>query len=419
MGLLDRVKNVVRPRPGQGQNKGQSSQGIRPPYPNFNWEDCIVALQRNPQISDKDFASVMGWTSGENAPAVSIYKERALQELNRRQLTVVPSPNTQGPNTGPLPTFTGSGNSDTSLVSYKPEELMLQVHHALSTVHFGMSKPAKFKEMVAEVWSIIGPIVLLLGTAGEVFFFIWSQTNKDAAWWVAMSVLATVVVLEATFMVVSYKAETIRNRAESRPNGMTALDQTKISRYRSTWAFLAFGVGSGQVAFMILAMSAKSSNLVWLVVFAMVRTVMTLASDFYVAFIHEEKPTEASEVIRSNELRASATSKMLHQRTEETSIINNGILEVRRVTAEAAIKEDNLKTELEMSKMENQARIEGMRSQQENNTLMLRMGASTMRALFDPEMPVEQKEAQLKMLTMLMRGMKELPPGHTTIEEED
>jgi len=252
-----------------------------------------------------------------------------------------------------------------------------------------------------------------------VFFFIWSQTNKDAAWWVAMSVLATVIVLEATFMVVSYKAETIRNRAESRPNGMTVLDQTKIRRYRSTWAFLAFGVGSGQVAFMLLAMSAKSSNLVWLVIFAIVRTVMTLASDFYVAFIHEEKPTEASEVIRSNELRASATSKMLHQRTEETSIINNGILEVRRVTAEAAIKEDNLKTELEMSKMENKARIEGMRSQQENNTLMLRMGASTMRALFDPEMPVEQKESQLRMLTMLMRGMKELPPGHTTIEEED
>src|SRR6266516_1613966 len=310
-------------------------------------------------------------------------------------------------------------NEPPTLVSYKPEELMHQVHSELSSVHFGMSNPAKVKEWVAEVWSIIGPMVLLIGTAGEVFFFIWSQTNKDAAWWVEMSVLETVIVLEATFMVVSYKAETIRNRAESRPGGMTGLDRTKISRYRSTWIFLGLGVGSGQVAFMILAMSAKSSDLVWLVVFAMVRTVMTLASDFYVAFIHEEKPTEASEKIRSNELRASATSKMLHQKTEETSIINNGILEVRRVTAEAAIKEDSLKTELEMSKMENQARIEGMRSQQENNTLMLRMGTSTMRALFDPEMPVEQKEAQLRMLTMLMRGMKELPPGHTTGEEDD
>lgn len=403
MGLYERLKRAVNLRPGQGKRPGQNTMA----------SDALVMLRNNPNLSEADIATALNVAPDIARPFINQAKIALLREQQMKPPSgPVPLPN--------APPGTSQGQNDLTLVNYKPEEIMQQVENTLATVHFGMSKPAQFKEWVGETWSIIGPIVLLLGTAGEVFFFIWSQTEKNAAWWVAMSVLATVIVLEATFMVVSYKAETIRNRAESRPTGMTSLDIKKMSRYRWTWVTLGFGVGSGQVAFMLLAMGASAGSLAWLVTFAIVRTIMTLASDFYVAFIHEEKPTEAAEVIRSNELRAEAASKMLLQKTAETSIINNGVLEVRRVTAEAAIKEDNLRTELEMSKMENLARIESMRSQQENSTLMLRMGSSTLRAMFDPEMPIDQKQAQLRMLTMLMQGMKELPlPGQTQIEEEE
>src|SRR5450759_3627580 len=187
-------------------------------------------------------------------------------------------------------------------------------------------------EWVGEIWGEFGKIVLLEGTGGEVFFFIWSKTDqKNAAWWVALSVIATTVVLEATFMVVSYKSSTIRNRAEARPSGMTDLDRAKLKRYKIMWFVLAFGVGSGQVAFLLSAMSAGVQNMALLVIFAVVRTVMTLASDFYTAFVHEQKPTEATEKVRELEERAHAASKLLTQKREEVKIINDGSLELRRV----------------------------------------------------------------------------------------
>jgi hypothetical protein len=326
-----------------------------------------------------------------------------------------------GQHNGQAPEVTKDSGTEFNLVNYKPEQLIQHVENTLSTVHFGMTGIEKYMEWVGELWGMFGPIVLLVGTVGEVFFFIWSKTDqKTATWWVALSVIATTAVLEATFMVVSYKSNTIRNRAESRPSGMTDLDRTKIKRYKIMWFVLGFGVGSGQVAFLLSAMSAGVQNMTWLVIFAVVRTVMTLASDFYTAFVHEQKPTEASEKVRELEERAHAASKLLTQKREEVKIINDGSLELRRVHMEAEIKEDSLRTELTMSKLENEARIESMRTMQEQANTFTRLGTSTMRALFDPDMPMEQREAALEMINRLMISMpqpQQLPP-RTRVEEE-
>ncbi|MFL5655219.1 MAG: hypothetical protein ACJ8CB_13725 [Ktedonobacteraceae bacterium] len=305
-----------------------------------------------------------------------------------------------------------------NLVNYAPEELMQHVETTLSTVHFGMSPSTRFMETVAEIWSVAGPAVLLAGTAGEVFYFIWQYTSNPA-WWVAMSVLATVVVLEATFMVVSWKSATIRNRAESRPGGPSEIDKAKLTRYKTTWLVLACGVGAGQIAFLVSAMSARAGTLAWLVLFAVVRTVMTLASDYYTAFVHEQKPSDGEETRSKEEQRALLAAQLLRQKEQEVTIINEGIIGLSRAHTDAQIKQDSLKTELAIKKLENQSRVETLRGMQEQAAMFNRLGSSLMRALFDPELPDDQRDKILLTMQSFLSAGKQLPPPHTTINEED
>ncbi|GHO82991.1 hypothetical protein [Dictyobacter formicarum] len=327
------------------------------------------------------------------------------------------------PNTGPLDTASTSGlqnvdGESLNLVNYSPAQLMQHVENTMSTVHFGMSLSHRFMENVAELWSVIGPMVLLLGTSGEVFAFIWQNTNNPE-WWVGMSILATVIVLEATFMVVSYKAATIRNRAEMRPGGPSDLDKAKLKRYKITWFVLGFGVGAGQVAFLLFAMNARVNGIVWLATFAIVRTVMTLASDFYTAFVHEEKPTDGEQAKQKQQQRAQLAQQLLHQKSAEVTIINKGILELQRAHTEADIEQDSLHTELQMKRLENKNRIETLKSMQDQANMFNRLGTGVMRALFDPEMDDDQRQKLLGTLQGFMSVGNQLPPPHTTIEEED
>src|SRR5437868_3150497 len=165
------------------------------------------------------------------------------------QVTAAPSPSASpDPTTGPLASGTkgpGLHNAEEgalNLVNYSPEELLQHVERTVSRVHFGMSLQHRFKENAAELWSVLGPMVLFAGTAGEVFFFIWNNVAPTAAWWVALSVLATVAVLECTFMVLSYKCDTLRNQLASRPG--VAADETKkeMAAHHRFWFLLATGV---------------------------------------------------------------------------------------------------------------------------------------------------------------------------------
>lgn len=342
-----------------------------------------------------------------------------------------PAPSTTqqfGPTTGPLapgskhpghgPSLQSVQGGQLNLVNYEHEELMQHVEHTLSGVHFGMSVSTRFMETAAQLWAVAGPMVLLAGTVGEVFYFIWQYTTNPA-WWVAMSVLATVAVLETTFMVVSWKSATIRNRAESRAEGPSDLDKHKLRRYRLTWLTLGFGVGAGQTAFLISAMTSKLGTLAWLILFAVVRTVMTLASDYYTAFVHEEKPTDGDEAKQKQEQRAELAAQLLEQKEHEVTILNRGIIGLQRAHANAEIEQDSLRTELEMKKLENQSRIETLRGMQEQAAMFNRLGSSLMRALFDPELPDDQREKILLTMQGFMSAGQQLPAPHTTIREED
>lgn len=330
-----------------------------------------------------------------------------------------PQPASPDPNTGPLP-IPPHENSNRSglqkvdggvnLVNYSPEQMMQQIDQTLSHVHFGMNKRQAFKEWSGEIWDLAAPIVLLVGTVGEVFFFIWNNTTETAAWWVAMSVLATVIVLETTFAVTSYKSSSLRNRADRRPGGRSALDKKVLKNYRIMWFVMAAGVGFGQAAFLISAMGTRLTNPGLLIAFAIIRSLFTLAADFYTAFVHVEKPTEAEEATHELEERATATQILLKQKNDEIEIINDGALKLQRTHAKAVIEQDNTVTEIEMSKMENQTRLQNHRTMQEQADTMNRLGQGMLRAIFDPEMPHEQRQAMLQSLEMLVSMSKQILP---------
>jgi hypothetical protein len=104
-------------------------------------------------------------------------------------------------------------------------------------------------------------------------------------------------------------------------------------------------------------------------------------------------------------------------------IINTGTLELQRTHAQAVIDRDNTETEIRMSKMENATRLQNHKTMQEQADTMNRLGQGMLRAIFDPEMPDDQRQKMLQSLEMLVNMSKMLPPPTEgrieRIEEED
>ena len=314
-----------------------------------------------------------------------------------------------------------------NLVNYSPDELIQQVDDTLSRVHFGMSRSRRYMHMIGDIWANIGPWVLLAGTVGEVFAFIWiTTTNNDPknnpAWWVALSILATVISLEFTFMVVSFKSAAIRGDAEHRPTGFTDRDKKTLGLYRIFWFVLAIFVGVGQIAFLVDAMTQHfthfSGAFILLVVFAVLRTIGTLVSDFYTAFAHKETPTTAERAKDELEERATMAAKLLEQKGREVTVINEGSLGVLRAQTNAEIEQDSMTTEQEIKKMENENRVNTLRKQQEQANKLAKLSTNIMDALFDPDMPDEKREKVLGGLQALMHMNRQLQvPGRVEITE--
>src|SRR6476646_6310241 len=144
-------------------------------------------------------------------------------------------------------------SSDTgtiNLVQFSPEDLMIHVEQEISRVQFGWSRTTKWMENFSEFWSWMGPIILLAGTIGEVFLVLWLR-QKDQSIPAGLSIVAVAMVLEGTFLTISYKAATIRNRAERRPGGPSELDRVKMKRQFFFWFALAIGVCATQVIFVV------------------------------------------------------------------------------------------------------------------------------------------------------------------------
>lgn len=317
------------------------------------------------------------------------------------------------------PRLQSSNNGSLNLVNYSPEQLVQHVEHTLSRVEFGWSRTAKWMESFSEFWSWMGPLVLLAGTIGEVFIVLWlRQKNQDIL--AGMSIVAVALVLEGTFLAVSYKAARIRNRAERNPGGMTALDKKKLTKQFFFWFALALGVCATQIIFIIAQTKDDGIGQYGVYAFAGLRAFFTLVADGYTAFAHEEHPTTGEKALEEQEQRADLAKKFLEQKKQEVTIINEGIQEVREAHTEAEIKEDKQKTRLETEKLGNKAQLDALRTQQEQATMFTQLSNNMMRALFDPTLPEGDRDRLLGTMQGFMSAMKYLPEkAQYQIREED
>jgi hypothetical protein len=323
------------------------------------------------------------------------------------------------PGTMQGPSIQNANNGSLNLVNYSPDQLVQHVEHTLSRVQFGWSRTAKWMEAFSEFWSWIGPLILLAGTIGEVFIVLWTrQKNQDVL--AGMSIVAVALVLEGTFLAVSYKAARIRNRAERNPRGPSLIDKKKLTKQFFFWFALAMGVCATQIIFIVAQTNDTGIGLYGVYAFAGLRAFFTLVADGYTAFAHEEHPTTGEKALEEQEQRAQLAHKFLQQKKTEVSIINSGIQEVREAHTEAEIKEDKLKTRLETEKLANKAQLEALRTQQEQATMFTTLSNNMMRALFDPSLPEGDRDRLLGTMQGFMSAMQYLPQAQTVrIEEED
>lgn len=315
------------------------------------------------------------------------------------------------------------GQGELNLVNYSPEELVQQVDAQLSRVQFGWTFNTKFMENFSEVWAVVGPIILLLGTIGEVFLVLWlRQKAQDIL--AGMSIVAVAAVLEGTFLAVSYKAATMRNRAEKRDGGPSELDRVKLKRQFRFWIALASGVCATQIIFIAAQTKSDGIGLYGVWIFAILRSVFTLTADGYTAFAHEEKPTDGDRAEEEREQRAKLAERFLAQKNREIDVLNEGILKLRETHTEAKIKEDKQDTRLKVERLQNKAQVTALTMQQEQATMFAQLGANMMRALFDPSMDEDSRQKLLSTMQGFMSAANALPESSRTlhvdsVREED
>ncbi len=421
------------------------SWGIHPPFPGYNWEDSVLAIKRDPAISDEAFAAIMGINttngfSAKESPIVQNYKGAALREAIRQiKLEDLRNPQPEGeeqsqlpsrePNTGPLanastppqppsPAVKQVEHGSVTLVTFSPEELLRQVEERRSRVSFDLSSTARFMDNFNQVWSWAGPILFALGTIGEIFLVLWER-QRVQSWFVGFTIIAVSLITEGTLLAISFTAKRLRNRADTRSSGWTDKEKRKLEVLKRFWLALALGVAATQVAFVVAQTDPKDIGMgaVWAI--AIARALAALVADCYTAFVSEEKPTSGELALEQQDKETEFTKKLLDQKALEVETLNAGTIRVQEVGIEAEMRQDRLNTQKKIARMQNQAQIDAMKAEQEQKTVIARMQNSAMRAVFDPEMPEAQRQQILNMLTGLMGATRNLPPpGSTTVTEE-
>lgn len=304
-----------------------------------------------------------------------------------------------------------------SLVTFSPEELLRQVEERRSSVSFDLSNTAKFMDNFNQLWSWAGPILFAIGTIGEIFLVLW-QRQRVQDWFTGFTIIAVSMIAEGTLLAISFTAKRLRNRADKRSTGWTDKEKHKIETLKRFWLSLAVGVAATQVAFVVAQTDPKDIGVmaVWLI--AIVRSLAALVADAYTAFVSEEKPTSGELAIEQQDKETIFTDKLLEQKAHEVEILNNGAIKVQEVGIEAQMKQGRMQTQKEIAEMHNQAQIESMKQEQQQKVMIDRMRNSAMRAVFDPEMPEEERRAIITMLTNLAGATKQIPSKSTSIIEE-
>src|SRR5579871_1927063 len=328
-GFMPKLKSFLpKPKPGNGQhNQGQTSTQVRTRGATISRReanriaaDVQALLRKHPDLTDERLRKVLNVPDTNNSNA-AIATGRAAHERELLLADPVSS------STAETDTAIPSTQSELlNLVNYTPEQLVQHVDQKVARIQFGWSFTTKLMENYSECWAWAGPIILVLGTIGEVFLVLWSR-QKIQDIMAGLSIVAVALVLEGTFLAVSYKAATIRNRAERRIGGANELDRRKLKRQFTFWCALAFGVCATQIVFIVAQTKDDGIGQQGVWIFAILRAVFTLVADGYTAFAHEEKPTTADRALEEEERRTKASDLLLAQKQREVTTINNGILD--------------------------------------------------------------------------------------------
>lgn len=350
--------------------------------------------------------------------------KRLPQNTNNQPQNTNNQPQANQPTNGNPPNNTGNGTGiqqiqmgSVSLVTFSPEELLHQVEERKSRVSFDLSKTAKFMDNFNQTWSWSGPLLFAAGTIGEIFLVLWSrQQERDA--FAAFSIIAVSMIAEGTLLAISFAAKRLRNRADKRSTGWTDKEKHKLEVLKRFWLLLMLSVAATQVAFILAQTKSDGIGITGLWIIALVRAFSAGVADAYTAFVSEEKPTTGELAIEQQDQENAFTDKLLEQKSKEVEMLNAGAIKVQEAGIEASMRQDRLKTQEEIAKMQNLAQIESMRAEQQQKVLIDRMRNSAMQAIFDPDMPADKRQTIITMLTSLMGVTRELPPPHATIEEE-
>ncbi|HYU71898.1 MAG TPA: hypothetical protein VEL31_04375 [Ktedonobacteraceae bacterium] len=421
MGLLDKMNPFKGRQPG---TTGVASTGVKVKGQRLTVKeankiaaDVLKILRNHPDITDEKLMEVLSLEPTANSEAC-IATGRAAYEKEQLLSTE--------PTTGPLQ---GNGANGTAgvrqvqhgkltLITFSGEELLRQVEERRSRVSFDLSGTAKFMDNFNQVWSWVGPILFALGTIGEIFLVLWER-QKRQDWFTAGTIVAVSMIAEGTLLAISFTAKRLRNRADKRSTGWTDKEKHKLEVLQRFWFALALGVAATQVAFVVAQTDPKDIGIGAVWVIAIVRSLAALVADAYTAFVSEEKPTSGELAIEQQDKETEFTKKVLEQTAVEVETINAGAIKVQEVGIEAEMRQDRMNTQKEIAKLQNKAQIETMEEEQRQKVLIDRMRNSAMRAIFDPEMPPQQRQAIISMLTGLMGATKELPSGGTTITPEE
>lgn len=344
------------------------------------------------------------------------YRDAKRERKAAKDATTVPAqPPTPPQTTESVPRMQ---SGQTNLVNFSPEELIQQVVASQSRIAFGATRSARFMDKYSDLWALVGPIILLIGTIGEVFLVLWLR-QKEQNVFAGLSIVAVALVLEGTFLAVSYRSAMIRNRAGKRPEGQTPEEGRALRIHFYFWLALGLGVCVTQIIFIVAQTKDTDIGTIGVWSFAIARSVFTIVADAYTAFAHEEGPTTAALALQEQQARAKSAESFLLQKGREISILNDGILAIKAAAIDADIKESDQRTRLKIKQLENAAHIEMMETQNAQNALFTQLQNNVMRAFFDPTMPPDHRKTMLNVAGAMTEAAKLLEPPRTTVREED
>lgn len=301
-----------------------------------------------------------------------------------------PRPGGQGNSTTPqAPNLNRVQAGNISLVTKTPEEALIQVENESADVVFGASKEHKFMETFRQKWALVGPLLYGASTISEICIVLWSFL-KEKSYYALMTIAAVSMIAECGLIAVSFDAHSLRARAKRRPGGeMTKQETARFENIKRIWWFLAILVAITQVMFVYTQSLITNDNAGLILFVAIARAAASLVADYYTAYIAEEKENDAEQKIAIKAQQTEYAEKTLEGEARKIEIINAGSVKVQeaaqaaqvnqaRTEQKAAMELDMLATERELSRLENQHRINKAVAQHESEAAWLQLQTAAM-----------------------------------------